>query len=161
MKAPDLSGQRFGRWTVMQRAENYRRNARWLCQCECGAEGVVLANDLKRGHSTSCGCAKLEVLAARSTRHGHAPHGKPSAEYRSWRSMMTRCTNPAAATYAYYGGRGVRVCSEWQDFKRFLADMGPRPAGTTLDRIDPNGNYEAANCRWADTHTQRVNRRVA
>jgi hypothetical protein len=94
-------------------------------------------------------------------RHGHASNklGR-SPEYSTWHAMVRRCTNPRCDSYPHYGGRGIRVCERWQSsFEAFLADMGPRPAGTTIDRIDVNGNYEPSNCRWADNKTQRTNQR--
>lgn len=96
-------------------------------------------------------------VSAAKTRHGHA--GMRSQTYNSWAGMLNRCTNPNATRWNYYGGRGITVCVRWRDFENFLKDMGTRPEGHTLDRIDPNGNYEPGNCRWATWHDQRVNRR--
>jgi hypothetical protein len=95
-------------------------------------------------------------VAEQRTAHGR--HGTPT--YRSWRSMKTRCTNPNHEGYTYYGGRGIRVCDRWaESFETFLADMGDRPEGTSLDRIDPDGDYEPGNVRWATASEQRRNRR--
>lgn len=96
-------------------------------------------------------------LRAVKTTHGHRM--PMSTTYRAWAAMRTRCTNPKAAKWSYYGGRGVQVCERWRTFASFLADMGVKPTGTTLDRIDPDGHYEPSNCRWATWHEQRVNQR--
>lgn len=92
-------------------------------------------------------------------RHGHNGKGRRSPEYRSWAHMKGRCENPESDRYAYYGGRGIRVCERWQSFENFLVDMGPRPAGHTLDREDNDGDYEPGNCRWATQSEQGKNRR--
>lgn len=87
----------------------------------------------------------------------HYMHGTPT--YRSWSSMIQRCTNPKTVAYHQYGGRGIKVCKQWLRFSAFIADMAARPEGTTLDRINPDGNYEKKNCRWATRQTQQRNRR--
>lgn len=92
-------------------------------------------------------------------RHGHYVNGRRSPTYHSWQSMIARCTRPTHVRYEDYGGRGIRVCPSWRTFDTFLADMGTRPAGHTLDRIDVNGDYEPDNCRWATPKTQRWNQR--
>lgn len=156
----DLSGRRFGRWLVLDRAPNKggRRTA-WNCHCDCGSDAVVIGENLVAGFTKSCGCLRAYVGHAVNLRHGHCLNRGNSPERQSWRGMKDRCNNPNHVRYARYGGRGITICERWQSsFEQFLADMGPRPPGMTLDRINPDGNYEPDNCRWATSHEQAVNR---
>jgi hypothetical protein len=93
--------------------------------------------------------------------HGHRPASGRSPTYASWHAMITRCANPNTSGWEYYGGRGITVCDRWRDFANFLADMGPRPEGLSIDRVNVNGNYEPGNCRWATASEQVANRRKA
>ncbi|WP_327421881.1 hypothetical protein OG763_15195 [Streptomyces sp. NBC_01230] len=106
------------------------------------------------GKTASCGCLRREVTTQRSTTHGYSY----SSEYRTWGDMVARCTNPNHKRWADYGGRGITVCDRWKNFANFLADMGERPVGRELDRIDNNRGYEPDNCRWTDRSTQQKNR---
>lgn len=144
-----LPQSRYGRLSVIKNAKGG-----WLCRCDCGAEKIVRAQALKTGATQSCGCYKAEV------RHRPWKHGmtyKPI--YRLWVSMIDRCTRPNVPNFKSYGARGIKVCERWQTFENFYADMGDRPDGKTLDRIDQNGNYELGNCRWATHKVQARNRR--
>lgn len=155
----DLTGQIFGRWTVLTHASKTDKsgNAYWLCQCACGTQREVVGRSLTRGRSTSCGCP---------TDRAQAEYGKwrsSMPEYRAWDNMKRRCNNPNAPAYPNYGGRGIRVTPEWlDDFQAFYDHVGPRPAGGySLDRIDNDGDYEPGNVRWATAVEQVRNSRAS
>lgn len=159
--AKDLAGQTFGRLFVVERFRSRNGKATWLCRCECGKLHETVSNALTSGHTTSCGCWRNERNASTPAEHGHAKRdGKRSPTYSSWLAMMTRCTNPAVKSYADYGARGIAVCERWKTFSNFLADMGERPRGATLDREKNELGYGPDNCRWATKLTQARNTRV-
>lgn len=158
----ELIGHRFGRMVVVAFAERAKRKRWWLCRCDCGTEKKACHTDLLTGATKSCGCLSVEHRAkgwAASTTHGQG--GKlRTPTYNSWHKMKQRCLNPKNDEYSNYGGRGITVCERWLDFENFLADMGPRPTGTSIDRFpDKNGNYEPGNCRWATAKEQNNNMR--
>jgi hypothetical protein len=160
------AGDRFGLLTVIKEAEPRTYASRtvrqYRCRCDCGQETVVQLSSLRSGLTKSCGCLRRERTAetgSANRTHGHKRDGVESPTYVSWRQMMNRCTNPRVAAWKYYGARGITVCSRWKTFANFLADMGERPAGLTLDRINTHAGYTPENCRWTDIHTQLANRR--
>jgi hypothetical protein len=152
------SGTRFGRWTTLARVVGIGGAARVLCRCDCGTERSVLARKLRGEESKSCGCVRLAKNTARLTKHGHCTKALQSPTHLSWTAMINRCDNPKNASYPRYGGRGIGVAYAWRTFDAFLADMGERPPGTSLDRIDSDGDYEPGNCRWATAKQQAANR---
>ena len=163
-KLIDITGCQFGRWTVIARAlpqgkGREQARARWLCKCSCGTERVLSGSSLRTEQTLSCGCLKAEKASERKNEHGHDKRGKRSPTYHSWSSMKTRCNNPNRSQWKDYGGAGISYCQEWDTFAKFLEDMGERPSGTSLDRINPYGNYEPSNCRWATPQEQNLNTR--
>lgn len=144
-----LIGRRFGRLVVVDAAP---RRGWWVCSCECGGTRTSHGCNLRAGRTRSCGCLWRE----RTTKHGASGTGT----YASWKAMVGRCTNPKDPSFSRYGGAGICVAPEWTSFASFAADMGERPAGTTLDRIDPFGSYCKANCRWANATVQARNQRA-
>ena len=157
----DETGQTFGRLTVIDRNGSKGKRAAWLCRCSCGSESTVTGQDLRSGETQSRGCTHLI--------HGHAKHGAVSTTYIGWQAMVKRCEYPRHHNFHRYGGRADRpiaICERWRlgdgtrgGFECFLADMGPRPFGLSLDRLDNDEDYSLDNCRWTTRIGQARNRR--
>lgn len=152
-------GDIFARLTAIKQVERAKSgNQQWLFQCECGKRVVARTIDVTRGFKRSCGCLASELTAERNRRMArHGMFGTP--EYNIWALMLQRCLNSKAIAYKRYGARGITVCERWLTFENFYADMGARPSPKhSIDRINNDGNYELANCRWATRSQQNKNK---
>ena len=154
--AEDLSGKVFGRLTVIRRDIHRTSRPYWICECVCRALKSVAACELKGGKTKSCGCYDAERKSTQTVKHGF----NRTPTYVCWSNMLARCTNPNRPDFRNYGARGIAVCERWFQFSNFLADMGEKPEGLAIDRINNDGNYEPGNCRWATPSQQRRNQRV-
>lgn len=153
----DLIGKRFGRLVVISKGSNDKwGHSPWLCLCDCGKGKSIHGGHLKSGHTKSCGCL---LKKGNNYKHGHSTTIKISKTYESWAHMIQRCTNPNHKDYHNYGSRGITICKQWLEFENFLADMGERPRGHQIDRINNNKGYCRSNCWWVTAKTNNRNKR--
>ncbi len=166
-KLKDLTGERFGRLTVVERGKDYvspsgRKLVKWVCRCDCGNLTEVSAAHLRQGDIVSCGCYGKQRRVEGKLENSHGC--SRSRIYHLFQNMKYRCLNPNAPNYGLYGGRGIRVCAEWlatdgfEKFYRWALNSGYNDS-LTIDRIDVDGDYEPGNCRWADAEVQCNNTR--
>lgn len=155
MTVIDMTGKKFGRYTVLYRVKNDKNGmAMWMCRCDCGTEKVVMGSSLRKGVTVSCGCYHRDKVAQLGTTHGKSH----TRLFHIWQKMKSRCNNPHFKHYKYYGGKGIKLCSEWEhDFTAFetWALNNGYNDNLTIDRIDPLKGYEPSNCRWATRSQQQ------
>ena len=157
----EMSGKVYGELTILSFSHlDSKKTAHWLVRCSCGTEKTANGSDIRSGKIKSCGHLKRSRGAANQYRHGHAARGGHTRTYVAWRNMLDRCNSNVSVQYADYGGRGIRVCQQWQEsFSNFLRDIGEIPPGMSLERINVNGNYEPSNCTVIPLTQQVHNRR--
>jgi len=161
-KVIDITGQKFGRLTAIKReGSNSDGKALWLCKCDCGNKVIVVGKSIRNGHTKSCGC--LSVDRTRSMGKSNLKHGDSKSRlYNVWRGILKRCNNPNNHAYENYGGRGIKICEQWEhSYEKFMkwSFENGYEEGLSIDRIDNDGNYEPSNCRWVTASEQSRNKR--
>lgn len=160
-KIIDLTGKKYNRLLVTRFVGLDKNGAVWECKCDCGNIKNVRSGDLRSGNTNSCGCYRKDQTVKAKLTHGASKNDNKTGTYKSWTSMKARCYGKYSIEYERYGGRGIEVCDRWKNsFEEFLEDMGERPDGYSLERKNPNGNYEPSNCCWIPNSQQAKNRRT-
>ena len=160
-KKKDLTGQRFGRLVVLsENGRNNNGNVCWKCQCDCGKKCIISSNRLVKGDTKSCGCIKKENAKKAAVKHNQSSKVNYTPVYKTWQAMIQRCYNPNSPNYLYYGSRGIKVCERWWSFENFYVDVGDRPKGKTLDRKNPDDDYNPINWRWATPQEQAQTKKI-
>ena len=155
-------GCRYGKLVVLNtflfKEKSGQNSLRAICLCDCGKKKTVRVFSIKNGNTTSCGCFRFKL--ARNPRKARSPHEAKELLKAIWYSMKHRCSKPNSPRFHYYGGRGIQVCQRWQDsFEDFVEDMGPKPKGYSIDRIDNDKGYSPENCKWSSSAEQQRNKR--
>lgn len=166
----DLTGKRFGRLVIIGKEKKPKRTM-WICKCDCGKETSVQNGNLANGHTSSCGCLRVEIASTgkKAIKHGHCRDKKLTREYISYRAAWQRCYDPNSVSWKNYGARGITICFHWKNsFETFLKDMGSRPEGTCIERKDNYVGYfcpeccpPLGNCCWVTMSDQIKNQRHA
>lgn len=152
-----VPGAVFGLLTVLElHGKSKSGRPIWLCRCRCGKQSKPWGDSLLKGATTSCGCDRYRKAAEASTVHGLSRHSAAN----TWYHIVSRCNNPENSDYKDYGGRGIKLCERWENLENFIADMGERPKGYSIERLNNDLGYEPGNCVWADNKTQARNKRT-
>lgn len=158
----DITGKKFGRLTVIKKSGHRGKDVTWECSCDCGKTVIVSGNDLRSGHTQSCGCLQRERATEVNTKHGAAGRGGRDNLYSRWEGIKKRCYTKSCKSYKDYGGRGIKMCDEWLNdysaFREWALSNGYEPH-LTIERKDVDGDYCPANCTWIPKGEQTKNRR--